>query len=95
MAKFRPAPSYRRQIRAAVAPQINQVAERVASAAAANTPVRSGALAGSWAVERSRAGLVTVGSTDWRAHFLEFGTVHGPEVAMLRRACDQLGLDIQ
>lgn len=81
-----------KRVMKAIRPQVQAVAERVADDAARHTPQESGRLAISWTTEPLRRG-VRVGSEQWYAKFPEFGTRSQPEVAMLRRAVADLGLD--
>lgn len=75
---------------------LDAAASNVVSAVEDRAPRRTGTFAGS--ITKTHAGLVprgvgiTVYSTDWAAHLVEFGSMNNPAYAPFRRAASALGL---
>ena len=78
---------------------LNEVADRVVQGVESAAPERTGKFAGSitkTAPMPDRRGVqVTVYSTDWAAHLVEFGSVNNPAYAPFRRAASSLGLRLK
>src|SRR5262245_6006792 len=79
--------------RRVVSDDVRRVAQRVADAAAANTPRRTGRLAGAWRVERGRdpGTFLIVNETEYAVD-VEYGTSRMSASAPLGRAMAATGM---
>ena len=81
---------------ASLAAYLKQAAEQVAHTVEQRAPVETGDFRDSievLPVERTHDGVsVTVHSTDFAAHMIEFGSIHNPVYAPFRKAAAALGL---
>ena len=68
-------------------------AERVKKLAEAEAPDHTGFYKSRFAVDADADG-VTIGNTDPFAHLVEWGSIHNPAYAPLRRAARAAGLDL-
>lgn len=78
---------------------LNQTADTLVDRVESNAPVRTGTFAGSITKTAPRPdpkGLeVTVYSSDWAAHLVEFGSANNPAYSPFRRAASSLGLRLR
>jgi hypothetical protein len=93
--RFVPNPKFAQEIEREVEYRAGKmrVAEEVVNTARSIAPVEEGDY---------KAGLreihegprVYVSGTDWKSHFIEWGTVDTPTFAVIRRACRMVGLNV-
>lgn len=78
---------------------LEEVAAKVSDGVEDEAPVETGHFQGSvrvLPVERtSRGASITVDSTDFAAHLVEWGSVHNPPYAPFRKAAARLGLKLR
>lgn len=82
-----------------VTQHLTKEAEKLVKAVERNAPVETGEFRGSIEAlppERTARGVeVTVHSTDFAAHIVEFGSINNPPYAPFRKAARSLGLKLR
>lgn len=81
---------------AEMAAHLKYAAEKGADAAKAVAPVRTGDYRDSIEADSSASeGKARVLATDFKAQWIEFGTIHTPTFAPLRRGAESAGLKVE